>query len=128
MKNLILCFLSMKVNLILVVAIYLFSFSFSKGQAPFSFYLNHGLYQSCRFTSDAIYILNTGNSLDKLDYEGNIIWSKMLPAYTRQLEVRGNSIYIVSDWNLIKLDTAANLIWGRNLSSQPCVSSTYVRN
>jgi hypothetical protein len=96
--------------------------------AQSSFYLNHGNYKKCQFTPEAIYFLNNSNVLDKTDYTGSIIWSKKLPLYTEQFAIRDNSIYFVSEFNLIKLDTAGNTIWGRDLSAQPCLSSFYIAN
>jgi hypothetical protein len=88
-----------------------------------SFYLNHGSLKECKFTSDAIYFLSSGNVLDKTDYNGNTIWSRSTGVNAYNLTISDDAIYYLLFQNLVKLDTAGNFIWAKDLSVPECGTS-----
>ena len=110
----------MKKNLLVLL---LLISSCGVAQSYSSFYFLEQLPLSCNFTEDYIYFSSYWDSkLIKTDYDGNIIWTKIVAA--TPMEFRDNfyygCVYKTDSVILFKCDTAANVIWTKDISETVC--------
>jgi hypothetical protein len=107
----------------ILVALILYIPAGSFAQPFSSFYFLEQLPLLCNFTEDNIYFSSPWeNKLIKTDYDGNIIWAKIVAALP--IEFRDNfyygCVYKTDSVILFKCDTAANVIWTKDISSTVC--------
>jgi hypothetical protein len=105
------------------IILFLFVIGINPLHSQSFFFKDSCKYSTCKFAADAIYFSYNG-SLVKTDYSGNLQWVKN----AFQLKtIHKNNLYGYSGNAILKMDTASNPIWAKNLSNQ-MYAGTYARN